>query len=295
MPTRTVTLARALRGKTLEAGLAQAPGLTPARLKALFAGQAVRIGGKVAQAGRRIWGGEVVELALPEPSPVPHLEGQAVPVLYSDAQVLVVDKPAGLTVEPEGNMPSVLALVASQHQGFDVEGKQQPGVVHRLDRETSGALALAKTDLAVEAVQQGFEAKQLDKRYLALVLGEPPDTGALDTPYTRNPQDPRRYTSRVDSPRRARLSWTVRERFSGAALLEVHLDTGRTHQIRVQLWEAGFPVLCDPLYGPEEARAHPAAKACGRLCLHAEQLRWEGHFSVTAPVPADLRAALALL
>jgi 23S rRNA pseudouridine1911/1915/1917 synthase len=295
MPTRTVTLARALRGKTLEAGLSREPGLSPARLEALFTSRSVRIAGKVAQPGRKLWGGEVVELTLPLAAPVPHLEGPPVPVLYSDADVLVVSKPAGLTVEPEGNMPSVVALVASQQKGFDVEGLQQPGVVHRLDRETSGCLALAKTDLAVQAVQRGFEAKALDKRYLALVLGAPPDSGALDTPYTRNPEDPRRYTTRVESPRRARLSWTVRQRFAEAALLEVHLDTGRTHQIRVQLLEAGFPVLCDPLYGPPEGREHPAARACGRLCLHAEQLSWEGHFRVTAPMPDDLRAALAML
>lgn len=295
MAARTVTLARDLRGKTLEAALAREPGLALARLRDLFEAHAVRIGGKVAQPSRKVWGGEVVEVTLPAPTPLEHLEGAKVPVLFSDASVMVVDKPAGLTVEPEGNMPSVTALIASQQPGLDVEGRMQPGVVHRLDRETSGCLALAKTDLAVRALQQGFEGKQLEKRYLALVLGAPPDSGKLDTPYTRNPEDPRRFTSRVESARRARLAWTVRERFAEATLLQVQLDTGRTHQIRVQLFEAGFPVLCDSLYGPASAREHLAAKACGRLCLHAETLSWKGHFAVTAPIPADFQAALAAL
>ena len=140
----------------------------------------------------------------------------------------------------------------------------------------------------------------MDKRYLTLVLGDPPDTARLEGPYSRSPENPRLFTTRVESARRAALSYEVRERFSGAALVEVKLETGRTHQIRVQLSEAGFAVLGDPLYGPLEARAHPAAQSLGRLALHAARLRVEGlsargYVAVEAPLPEDFGRALTLL
>jgi 23S rRNA pseudouridine1911/1915/1917 synthase len=176
--------------------------------------------------------------------------------------------------------------------GFDVGGRNLPGLPHRLDAQTSGCLLLARTDLGLQALRQAFEEGQVEKEYLALVAGSPPDEQALDQPYGRDPRDSRRFTTRVHSARRARLSWKVERRLRDAALLRVRLDTGRTHQIRVQLAEAGFPVLGDVVYGvPSELLV--------RQGLHADRLAFpspaSGPVDVTAPVPADLAAAIATL
>lgn len=189
--------------------------------------------------------------------------------------------------------------LSKQVPGLSLE-RARPGVVHRLDRETSGCLVLARTDSAVAALDRAFQDKRVDKRYWTLVLGEAPGQGRLEGPYGRDPENPRKYTTRVRSARRAALSFEVRERLVGATLLEVKLETGRTHQIRVQLSEAGHPVLGDAIYGPREARAHPAALALGRQALHALRLTLPHpstgqEVRVEAPLPEDFQRALALL
>ena len=283
--------------------VARVPGMSLERARALIEQGHVRIRGKKCQATRKLWGGEEIELSRPAPvAPVrAPVEGPALPVLHDDAGMVLVNKPPGLSVEPAGgNVPSVVELVGARLPPFDVEGRAQPGVVHRLDRDTSGCLALARTDAAVAALDRAFQEKQVDKRYQALVLGEPPERERLEGAYGRDPRDARRFTTKVRSARRAALTYEVRERLRGAALVEVKLETGRTHKIRVQLSEAGFPVLGDALYGPEETRVHPAAKALGRHALHALRLSLPSpvtgaRVDVEAPLPEDFLRALALL
>ncbi len=273
------------------------PGMSIERARLLLAEGRVKIRGKVIARNRKLWGTETVQVTFPEPRPIQAWDGPAIPVLHEDDRLLVVNKPPGLTVEYERDQLSIVGLVASQRKGFDVEGLAAPGVVHRLDRETSGCLVLAKTDQAVADLRQGFEDKLIEKRYLALVLGSPPQSGALDTAYARHPEDPRRYTTLAPSPRRARLSYEVQERFADAALVAVQLDTGRTHQIRVQLFEHGYPVIGDPIYGPKEVRTHRAAATLKRLGLHAHRLtlKMGEPLALTAPIPADFEAALRVL
>lgn len=280
-------------GERLDRFLSRAvPGLSLDRARALLDAGRVRLRGKAARAERKLWGNETIELELPDPTPVSAApDAPPVPVLFADAELLVVDKPAGLVVEADGSGRSVAEVVGARHPGCDVGGQALPGVAHRLDRETSGCLALARSDVALARLKALFEHKQIAKRYLALVLGEPPDRQRLEGPYGRDPKDPRRFTGRVSSARRASLAFEVRERLRGAALLEVALETGRTHQIRVQLSEAGFPVLGDALYGPAALRAHPAAQAIGRQALHAHRLHLP-QIVVEAPLPADFRRAL---
>ncbi len=268
-------------GLTLDRFLARhLSGVSIERARTLCAQGRVRIRGKVAGATRKLWGNEQIELATPKASrPTGNDDGTPLPVLHDDAALVVVDKPAGLAVDRSGETPSVVSLLSRRLTGFHVDGQSEPGVVHRLDRDTSGCLALPKTDAARAALLAAFEQKQVDKRYVALVLGEPPDTLELDTPYGRSKVDPRLFTTKLRSARRARLSFRVRERFQGVTLLEIALDTGRTHQIRVQLCEAGFPVLGDAVYGPQPTRSHPAAVQLGRHALHAE--------SLALPHPAD--------
>ena len=291
MAARLLTVPREDAGARLDRWLARRLGLPGARVAALCGEGRIRIRGKACSPHRRLFGGEEVEADLPGPRAAPAL-GPDLAVLHDDAACLVVDKPADLPVEPAGpSSPSVVGA-ASRLGRFDVAGRAAPGLAHRLDRDTTGCLLLARTDAALHALKAAFEAGQVEKWYLALVAGAPPEAGTLDTPYARDPADARRYTTRVPSHRRARLSFRVERRLRGAALLQVALDTGRTHQIRVQLAEAGWPVLGDSTYGV-------ASPAIGRQALHAARLAFPspagGRVVVDAPLPADLREALARL
>jgi 23S rRNA pseudouridine1911/1915/1917 synthase len=220
------------------------------------------------------------------------------PVLYRDAALAVIDKPAGVAVESDAR-DSVLALLARQLA--PPGGRAWPRVVHRLDRDTSGCLAVALNQKVELGFQKLFDEGGVRKVYSALVAGEPPDEGALDTAYGKDPRDGRRYTTRIETPRRARLKYRVQKRLRGAALLEVELDTGRTHQIRVQLSEAGYPLLGDATYGV----AAPAGVKLLRTALHAARLSFAhpappkgvdtAQVDCTAPLPEDLAAALQAL
>jgi 23S rRNA pseudouridine1911/1915/1917 synthase len=296
-PTRQLIVPKGTSPR-LDAFLAHAvPGLSLDRARSLLRQGLVRVNGKLAKPTRRLWGGETVALELGAPAAMPKVEGPALPVLYQDPELLIIDKPRDLIVDERGEPLTVVTLLASQQSGFDVGGVALPGVAHRLDRDTTGCLALARTDGGLAALQRAFLEKRVEKRYAALVLGQPAEQASLDTPYARDPRDPRRYTTRIESPRRARLSYRVRERFGAVALLEIELDTGRTHQIRAQLADVGLSLLGDPIYGTDASRAHPAALALGRVALHAESLRLDGvaaqPIAVTAPLPDDFRRALA--
>jgi 23S rRNA pseudouridine1911/1915/1917 synthase len=286
-----ITVAPEDSGARLDRWLAGRLGLQARRAAALCQAGQVRIRGKPCSPLRRLHGGEEVMVERPD-LPVPAALGPDLAVLHDDAACLVVDKPADLAVEPAGPAsPSVLGA-ASRLGRFDVAGLALPGLPHRLDRDTTGCLLLARTDAALAALKQAFQAGLVDKTYLVLVAGEPPEQGRLDTPYGRDPGDARRFTSRIASPRRARLGYRVLRRLRGAALLEVRLETGRTHQIRVQLGEAGWPVLGDAVYGV-------ASPVMARQALHAARLSFPSpggsQVAVEAPTPADLQGALAAL
>lgn len=285
-------------GPRLDAFLTKAvPGFSKVQVQRLLADGKVKVNGKKAKPMRRIVGGEEVELDLPEAQKAPAAPGgPKLRALYEDAKWLVIDKPSGLVVEPARDQPSVVGLAAAQFGGFNVGGIAQPGVAHRLDKDTTGCLLLSKTDDALGELKQAFEDKRVGKTYLALVWGAPPETGKLDQPYGRHPEDPRRYTTRFDSARRARLSWKRLEQFGEeAALVEINLDTGRTHQIRAQFADLGHPVLGDWLYGTAAAKA----AGFGRFALHAVRLSLEGltkkPLTLEAPMPEDFRSALTAL
>ena len=203
-------------------------------------------------------------------------------VLFRESSLVVVDKPAGLPVEAD-SLECVVALAARELG--PPGGRAFPRVVHRLDRDTSGCLALALSDKAARAMARAFDEGIVEKEYLALVQGEPPAEGSCDTAYGKDPRDARRFTTRVETAKRARLRYSVVERLPGRALLRVVLDTGRTHQIRVQLSEAGFPVVGDAVYGV------PGAP---RQLLHAARLAVKPlGIDCTAPLPGDFAQALA--
>lgn len=204
-------------------------------------------------------------------------------VLFRDSSLAVVDKPSGLAVD-EDLLPLLSRELAPPG------GRAWPRVVHRLDRGTSGCLLVALRKSAEEALARAFDEGAIEKTYLALVKGAPPDELQLDTPYGQDPNDRRRFTTRLQTARRARLRFVKVEQLRDAALLRIQLDTGRTHQIRVQLSESGFPVIGDETYGaPGE-----------RLMLHAERLSFphpesQARIACVAELPEALRAALLQL
>jgi 23S rRNA pseudouridine1911/1915/1917 synthase len=237
--------------------------------------------------------------AVPQPMPLA--------VLYEDEHIIAVDKPAGLVVHPAPGHPDgtlVNALLAHCRDLAGVGGELRPGIVHRLDRDTSGVLVASKHDAAHDALVQMFERRALHREYLAVVAPAPAAAaGTIDTLYGRHPVHRKRFSSRVGRGKRAVTSWTVAERFgSEAALLRCRLATGRTHQIRVHLADTGTPVLGDPVYGrrPRAPRVAELGAALGRQALHATRLAF-AHPITGAPIdletepPADLRQLIEAL
>jgi 23S rRNA pseudouridine1911/1915/1917 synthase len=309
---RVLLLPDDLSGVRLDVAIARAwSDLSRARAQALIAGGHVRLAGEGCKASHRVRAGDELAVEIPPPEPS-GLVAQDLPlaVLYEDAAVLVLDKAAGMVVHPARGSPHSTVVNALLHRlGPGAPGGGRLGLVHRLDKETSGCLVVARTDAALAALQGQFKGRSVGKTYLALCHGALPDRGILDTFYGRHPRDRMRYTGRVRSGRRAVTEWTVRERFGDAATLaEVTLHTGRTHQIRVHLAEAGHPLLADEPYGgrrrearlPADHPARRAAEAIGRQGLHAWRLAFDHpvtgrRLTFEAPIPEDLQRALAIL
>jgi 23S rRNA pseudouridine1911/1915/1917 synthase len=308
VPHRSAQLSATARGRRLDQALVGAfPELSRARLKSLIRAGNVLVEGEVAKPSVRVKGGERVELSVPLPRAT-RAEAEDLPlaILFQDRDLLVVDKAPGVVVHAgAGHWRGTLVNALLHHVGdlSGVGGELRPGLVHRLDKDTSGCLVVAKTDAALVALQAAFKTRQVQKTYLALVHGHPPLEGRLETPYGRHPRHRQRFTGRLRTGKPAITVYRTRERLQGAALLEVDLLTGRTHQIRVHLAEAGFPLLGDALYGGTR-RGTPSLRAVqstlGRQALHAWRLafphpRTGKRRAFEAPVPADLQAATAAL
>jgi 23S rRNA pseudouridine1911/1915/1917 synthase len=281
------------------------PELSRSRIQALLAGGHVLVEGRPGRPAQRVRGGEQVQVLLPPPDPaVPEPEDLPLTVLHEDADLLIIDKPAGLVVHPAaGHARGTLVNALLHHvRGLSgVGGVLRPGIVHRLDKETSGCLVVAKNDAALLALQKAFQARTVEKTYLALVHGHPAAQGRLQTLHGRHPGDRKRFSGRVKTGKEAVTSWRVVRVLHGSALLEVSLETGRTHQIRVHLSESGHPLLGDALYGAArkgDARVKAVQARLGRQALHAWKLAFPHPRSgrtlrCEAPVPADLAQALA--
>jgi 23S rRNA pseudouridine1911/1915/1917 synthase len=298
-------------GVRLDVALSRlAADLSRARVQRLLEGDRVRVDGRPSRASARLRGGEVIAVEVPPPEPS-GLVPQDLPlaVLHEDRDLLVLDKRAGMVVHPARGTPHSTVLNALLHHlGSGKGAPARLGLVHRLDKGTSGCLVVARTEVALAALQGQFQGRTVEKTYLALVHGRLPDTGLLETPYGRHPRDRTRFTSRKGT-RRARTEWRVVERFGDlATLAEVTLHTGRTHQIRVHLAESGHPIVADAVYGGtrRESRLAPdaplrrAAGAVGRQALHAWRIAFDHprtgrRVAFEAPLPPDLAAALGEL
>ena len=309
---RTLAVDEAGAGERLDRWLARVmPETSRARLQAVIAAGGVLVEGRAARPSLRLKAGQSVSVRLPAPRPAdPLAEDIPITVVHEDRHLLVVDKPAGLVVHPGAGRASGTLVNALLHRVRDlsgVGGVLRPGIVHRLDRGTSGLLVVAKDDATHLALSRQFSGRTVEKEYLAVVLGVPRAAeGTIDVPIGRDPIHRQRMSVRAPRGRAARSTYRVVEALDGAALLRVRIATGRTHQIRVHLAALGHPVAGDATYGgrrsPASRRpeARAALEALARPALHAARLAFTHpssgeRVSFDSPLPGDLQALLAAL
>jgi len=257
-----------------------------------------------------------VLLDLPEPRSV-ELEAEEIPldVRYEDSDLAVIAKPAGLVVHPGAGVARgtlVHALLHRYPEIASVGGPGRPGIVHRLDKDTSGLLVVARTARAYRALVEAMRARQVRRTYQALVWGEPrASTGIIEGAIARDPRDRRRMAVTRRGGKPARTRWRVEERFGVATWLEIELDTGRTHQIRVHLAHLGHPVVGDPVYGGRAKKVlslgattaslgQAILKSLSRQALHASKLELSHPvtgrtMSYVLPLPVDFALAVEIL
>ena len=279
------------------------PDLSRARLQALIDEGHVRVGGARPKAAQRLRGGEAVEIEIP-PAPAQELEPEpiALSIVHEDEHVLVLDKPAGMVVHPgAGISRGTLAAGALAHAPViaGVGGQRRPGIVHRLDKGTSGLLVLAKTVPAYHALVAQLGAREVTREYLAIVHGQLQRAeGRIDAPIGRDPLHRQRMAIRPPGQgRRAVTRFGVLERFKNFTLVQCRLETGRTHQIRVHMSSLGHPVVGDTVYG--RGRPLPAVDIQG-VALHAARLAFvhpatQERMEFSAPLPARIARFLSLL
>ena len=252
------------------------------------------VDGRTRPKSYRLEGGERVELpAGEEPAPESAPTGPLPTIAWQDEHLAVVDKPAGLVVHPGAGRASgtLVDLLAGTVAGGE---PGRPGIVHRLDRDTSGLMVVARSEEAHSRLSDLVRKRGLERTYTALVRGVPASrTGRIEAPIGRDRDDPIRFSLDTDTPREAITHFELIERIGGNALLSVTLETGRTHQIRVHLRAIDLPVVGDPVYGVPDPRL-------GRQFLHASRLAFPHPFTgeridVTSPLPPDLAEYLAAL
>jgi 23S rRNA pseudouridine1911/1915/1917 synthase len=288
------------------------PGLSRAQIQRAVAEGRVLVNGRPAKAGRKVKAADTVAIRIPEARPSGVLP-EAIPltILYEDASLLVIDKPAGMVVHPAAGHPGGTLVNALLHHCRDLSGiggVLRPGIIHRLDKGTSGLLVVAKSDAAHWGLAGQFKRHEVKKTYQALVYGDPrAEGGRIEAAVGRHPTDRKRMSTHSRRGREAISVWRVRERFGPAALLEVDIETGRTHQIRVHLTELGHPVVGDAVYGGAgrarsigDAAVRARVKAMDRQALHAWRLSFTHPvtgeaMSFSSPLPEDIAGLCAFL
>ena len=283
---------------------AQVPSLSRERLKVLTkAGALTRDGKAVRDPATKVKGDERYTLAIPAPEPA-HNEPQEIPlpIVFEDEHLLVVDKPAGLVVHPAaGNRDGTLVNALLHHCGGSLSGiggVARPGIVHRIDKDTSGLLVIAKHDKAHEGLAKQFAAHSIDRRYLAIVSGIPRQAeGTVDAPLARSPQNRKKIAIvKEDRGKRAVTHWKRLKLLDDAALVECRLETGRTHQVRVHMASIGHPLVGDPVYGRGKTGHRKLLNQLDfkRQALHAAHLGFvhpvtKGRLSFDSALPSDMQ------
>jgi 23S rRNA pseudouridine1911/1915/1917 synthase len=246
---------------------------------------------------------DIITLEIPAVQPLALIaEDIPLDILYEDDELIILNKPAGLVVHPAPGHPDgtlVNALLAHCPNLPGIGGVQRPGIVHRLDKDTTGAIVIAKTDRAYQHLQAQLQAKTARREYLGLIYGVPKtETGSINLPIGRNPQDRKKMdiVSVEEGGRAAITHWQVKERFGNYTLMHFQLETGRTHQIRVHSAKIGHPIVGDPIY----SSAHSVGVNLPGQALHAWKLQLQHPVSgdlveVTAPLPRSLTTLLEVL
>ena len=299
---RRVAVPEGLDGERLDAALARMFGLSRATAAELVTSGNVLVAGRTAAKSERVPAGEWLEVTLPPPpavappEPVPGLV-----ILAEDDDIIVVDKPAGVAAHPTPGWsgPTVLdGLLATGHAIASSGAAERQGIVHRLDAGTSGLMVVAKSEPAYSALKRAFREREVDKRYHALVQGHPdPLRGTVDAPIGRHPAGDGRFAV-ITGGRPSVTHYDTIEAFRAASLIEVKLETGRTHQIRVHMAALRHPCVADRLYGADPVLAERLGLT--RQWLHAVRLGFahpaDGHWAeFSSAYPADLTHALEVL
>ena len=287
---------------------AQFPEISRTHLQTLIAEGRIQVSGIVKKPSHKLEAGETVTVEIPAP-PSPGVEPENIPLdfLYQDEDMAVINKPAGMTVHPgAGADTGTLVAALLHHFGPEqaaamrklstIGGPLRPGIVHRLDKLTSGAIVIARTDAAHENLVEQFRARRVRKKYLALLHGAVEgEKGRIELPITRDLRRRSRMTARRSEGREARTDWRLLMRLGSYSLIEADLHTGRTHQIRVHFSALGFPVVGDALYGaPHQERiGHALLPDLGRNYLHAARIALEHPrtgkpLEFRAPLPQEL-------
>lgn len=303
------TIAEAADGWRLDRALADAvPTLSRERLKVLInAGSVSRAGIAVRQPSARAAAGDRFEVAVPRPAPA-HNEAQDIPltIVFEDEHLIVIDKPAGLVVHPAaGNLDGTLVNALLHHCGGSLSGiggVARPGIVHRIDKDTSGLMVVAKTDRAHEGLAKQFAVHSIDRRYKAITGGTPtPPVGTVDAPLARSPADRKKIAIQPHG-KRAVTHYATQTRLRNAALVECRLETGRTHQVRVHMASIGHALLGDPVYGRSKGEVKALLDRLGfrRQALHAAHLGFvhpvtRASLAFESTMPADMQELFSQL
>lgn len=307
--TLTLVIPAGLSGKRADAVLPDLlPELTRSRIKKLIEEKNILVDGSPIKPSRKLGPGETVLVTIPAPAPLDAApEDIPISIIYEDEYIAVIDKPAGMTVHPgAGVAGGTLVNALLYHLGglSGVGGKIRPGIVHRLDKNTSGVIVVAKDDASHNSLAAQFKSRSVEKRYLAILEGVmKTDSGSISSRIGRHPVDRKKMSSRAPSGRESLTLWKVRKKLRGASLVEARPRTGRTHQIRVHFSEAGHPLLADEVYGGKGRKApviSAAATIIGRHALHAWKLafshpRTGERMEFTSPIPDDMKKALNFL
>jgi 23S rRNA pseudouridine1911/1915/1917 synthase len=298
-------------GWRLDRALAAAvPTLSRERLKALIrSGSLESGGGLLRDPATKVRGDETLRLTVPEPTPA-HNQAQDIPLTipFEDEHLLVVDKPAGLVVHPAaGNFDGTLVNALLHHCGGSLSGiggVARPGIVHRIDKDTSGLLVVAKTDVAHEGLARQFAAHSVARKYLALVDGVPRlPAGTVDAPLARSSANRKKIAIVADGRgKRAVTHWTRQAMLNDAALVECRLETGRTHQVRVHMASLGHPLLGDQVYGGAQKTHRKLLNELGfhRQALHAAEIGFvhpvtKARIDIASPMPDDMQELFTAL
>jgi 23S rRNA pseudouridine1911/1915/1917 synthase len=273
------------------------PELSRVYVQQLIADGAIRVDGVQRRAAFKMTPGQRVTVDIPPPADE-EIVAEDIPltIVYEDEDVLVIDKPAGLVVHPAPGHPrgTLVNALLFYLPNLSVGGRRRPGIIHRLDKDTSGLMVVAKTDRGRVSLVQQWDERSVEKDYLALVAGiVEPDEATIDAPIGRHPKRRQQMTV-IASGRPAVTRFSVVERFGDTTLLDLGIETGRTHQIRVHCAFIGHPVIGDTVYGP---RASPGAVDVPRQFLHAARLAFTlpggRRLALDSPLPLDLQTVLA--